>query len=116
MVRRAWLGATVSTAAVVSRYNPSQIEAYYRNRLDALNLGRPGAGDQFPARCPLQDDNDPSLSVNLATGQFFCHGLCETHEAAPDGAATSTRFNRRSCIPRPASPVLHLRVVRVVRT
>jgi hypothetical protein len=27
--------------------------------------------------CPFHDDHDPSLSINLSTGQFFCHGCKE---------------------------------------
>ena len=63
--------------ATVSRYSPEQVEAYYQNRLEAFNLRRSGAGNQHTARCPFHDDNGPSLSVNMATGEFYCHaGSC----------------------------------------
>jgi AAA domain/CHC2 zinc finger len=66
--------------SALSRYSPEQVEAYYANRMEAFNLRRSGGGNQYTARCPFHDDNGPSLSLNLATGQFFCHaGSCGTN-------------------------------------
>lgn len=31
-------------------------------------------GDEYQAKCPFHDDKVPSLSINAATGAFYCHG------------------------------------------
>jgi putative DNA primase/helicase len=44
-------------------------EGFYRRELG--ELGKP-RGDNVLALCPFHDDHNPSLSVNLKTGQFKC--------------------------------------------
>ena len=34
-------------------------------------------GDEGSGRCPLHDDRNPSLSVNVAKGVYYCHGGCD---------------------------------------
>jgi hypothetical protein len=43
---------------------------YYRKHLDKLHV----RGDWADARCPLHQDNNPSLSVNLDHGGYLCRG------------------------------------------
>ena len=43
---------------------------YYRRHLHALRI----AGHQASARCPFHEDKNPSLSVNLVDGRFYCFG------------------------------------------
>ncbi len=31
-------------------------------------------GNEYQALCPFHPDKDPSLSINIQTGQYFCHG------------------------------------------
>src|SRR5215212_7179753 len=43
---------------------------YYKKHLDKLHR----RGDWADARCPLHEDNNPSLSVNLDHGGYLCRG------------------------------------------
>lgn len=43
--------------------------AYYRRHLHALRIH----GEWAVARCPFHEDKNPSLSVNLMHGGFWCH-------------------------------------------
>src|SRR5690554_5144120 len=44
--------------------------AEYYSRLDKLRRH----GEEGTACCPFHDDRNPSLSVNLTDGRFYCHG------------------------------------------
>ena len=46
-------------------------EAFYRRELGELPRPR---GDEVQVLCPFHEDGDPSLSINLKTGLFHCHG------------------------------------------
>jgi len=35
---------------------------------------KPIGGDEYQALCPFHEDANPSLSVNVKTGRYFCHG------------------------------------------
>lgn len=41
---------------------------------DLPAMKRTGANGDYQARCPFHDDNDPSLSININTGQYHCFG------------------------------------------
>lgn len=43
---------------------------YYARELKKLHI----RGEWADAVCPLHADSNPSLSVNLKTGGFYCHG------------------------------------------
>jgi hypothetical protein len=46
-------------------------ESFYRKYLPKIeNIG----GEEWRAVCPFHDDTDPSLNINMNTGQYFCHG------------------------------------------
>ncbi len=45
--------------------------AYFGSELGEL---RHLNGDEHQALCPFHEDTNPSLSVNLATGKWYCHG------------------------------------------
>jgi hypothetical protein len=47
------------------------LESFYRQELPGLTNGR---GDQALALCPFHEDTAPSLSINLKSGVFYCHG------------------------------------------
>lgn len=56
-----------------SAYKPERLsdpEGYYRTHMDKLHV----RGDWADCRCPLHDDKNPSLSVNLKHGGFKCRG------------------------------------------
>ena len=45
---------------------------------EKLDLGDPvPAGTEFRVRCPLHDDHDPSLCLNVERNVFFCHVCAE---------------------------------------
>ncbi len=35
---------------------------------------KPIGGDEYQALCPFHQDSNPSLSVNVQTGKYYCHG------------------------------------------
>lgn len=53
------------------------IEGYYSKRLGTLNNTSKVSTEKM-ARCPFHDDKEPSLSINISTGLWFCHGTCRT--------------------------------------
>jgi hypothetical protein len=63
------------------------------------NLQTKGSG-QAQGLCPFHHDNNPSFSVNLHTGQFFCFG-CEESGSVFDfyGQMKALNFNGKSFIP-----------------
>src|SRR5690348_15503524 len=68
-------------------FAPDAIMRYFQERLEKFQ--RSGS-NQASARCPFHDDRKPSLSLNLETGLWNCHG-CGKHgdlvgfEAAIEG-------------------------------
>lgn len=52
--------------AILRRLN---FESFYRGELGELKRGQ---GDNYQAVCPFHEDNDPSLSVNLKSGEYNC--------------------------------------------
>lgn len=46
---------------------------FYKNHLEKFHIN---GNNQGKGCCPFHQDINPSLSVNLETGQYFCHG-CE---------------------------------------
>ena len=48
-------------------------EGFYRSALPDLK-GKPTAQGWILAVCPFHGDTDPSLSINLKHGGFFCFG------------------------------------------
>lgn len=55
-------------AQILERLN---FESFYRQELPGLTNGR---GDEVQSLCPFHEDSAPSLSVNLKSGVFYCHG------------------------------------------
>ncbi len=55
------------------KLTPEQNRAYWSNRLDGQRLP---SGPQVMAKCPLHGDRSASLSLNLETGGWTCHGGC----------------------------------------
>ena len=53
----------------------TQIKAKYpiAEYLTARGVELKRAGGEFIGLCPFHDDKNPSLSVDLAKGVFFCH-------------------------------------------
>lgn len=51
------------------------IRSYYGSELRDVRWNNTGQGK---ATCPFHDDDTPSLSIDAATGKFFCHG-CNAH-------------------------------------
>lgn len=52
--------------------NPAHARQYFENRLAEQFTGKA----QILVRCPLHEDRNPSLSVNLDRGVWFCHAGC----------------------------------------
>ena len=50
-------------------FTPKVIETYFRKSLPRAAEWVPGSN----AHCPFHDDQTPSLSINIETGQFHCH-------------------------------------------
>ncbi len=57
---------------------PAQRRAYYTHYFPDAKFT--ADKEQYTVACPLHDDQHPSLSINLATGQWYCHG-CNRHGA-----------------------------------
>lgn len=73
-----------------------EARAYYAQQLHL----RPGRSTQVTAHCPFHDDRRRSLSVNLDTGLWTCHGGC--------GSGNRAQFAARlSGEPAPAKPNGH---------
>jgi len=52
-------------------FTPGQIHRYYQQHFPKLQPSRKG---ECFALCPFHKDRNPSLSVNLNTGLWYCHG------------------------------------------
>jgi 5S rRNA maturation endonuclease (ribonuclease M5) len=57
--------------AIVQYFNGNYLPFYERYLPDVKKVGK-----EHKAVCPLHDDTNPSLSINIETGQFHCFG-CE---------------------------------------
>lgn len=53
-------------------------QAFYEKYLPGVKkIG----GEEYKARCPFHDDNEPSFNFNNQTGQYYCHGCNKKGDA-----------------------------------
>ncbi len=58
--------------AIMLNFSKYEITQFYSTRLERQTI--PIGRTQITVKCPFHDDQKPSLSINLDTGQFYCHG------------------------------------------
>lgn len=55
----------------IQNYFKSNYRAFYGKYLPDI---KKGGGDEYKAKCPFHDDNEPSFNFNDKTGKYYCHG------------------------------------------
>lgn len=80
--------ANISKEQVLARFDAAAIAAFYRQELGRLD--NPRDNGEAKALCPFHDDKNPSLSVNLKTGEYFCHAC---HAKGDVFAFTQARYS-----------------------
>jgi hypothetical protein len=62
----------------IQNYFQSNYRTFYEKYLpDVKKIG----GEEYKARCPFHDDNEPSFNFNNQTGQYYCHGCNKKGDA-----------------------------------